>query len=105
MHQAIQSQQNAWTPQAHLLNFSIYQAGVDFKCPLKPLTPLISLWPGSPLLRSGAMLPAGCGWCVQTVAKIIGHGFVPRTRGETLCIFHQSLAHCGYVHLELPLSI
>jgi hypothetical protein len=19
-------------------------------------------------------LPAGCGWCVQTVAKIIGHG-------------------------------
>jgi hypothetical protein len=25
---------------------------------------------GSPRLRSGAMLPAGCGWCVQTVAKI-----------------------------------
>jgi hypothetical protein len=30
---------------------------------------------GSPRLRSGAMLPAGCGWCVQTeVAKTIGHG-------------------------------
>jgi hypothetical protein len=29
---------------------------------------------GSPLLRSGAVLPAGCGWCVQTLAKIIGHG-------------------------------
>jgi predicted RNA-binding Zn ribbon-like protein len=29
---------------------------------------------GSPLLRSGAMLPAGCGWCVQAVAKTIGHG-------------------------------
>jgi hypothetical protein len=39
------------------------------------------------------MLPAGCGWCVQTVAKIIGHGLVPRTRGETLCIFHQSRSH------------
>jgi hypothetical protein len=25
------------------------------------------------------MPPAGCGWCVQTVPKIIGHGFVPRT--------------------------
>jgi hypothetical protein len=49
---------------------------------------------GSPLLRSGAMLRAGCGcgasrrWQRQPVT-----GDVPRTRGETLCIFHQSLAH------------
>jgi hypothetical protein len=39
-----------------VLNFSIYQSGVDFKCPysnrpLKPLTPLIGLWQG---LFSGA---------------------------------------------------
>jgi hypothetical protein len=38
--------------------------------------------------------PAGCGWCVQTVAKMDrSHGFLPRNRGETLCISHPSSAH------------
>jgi hypothetical protein len=35
--------------------------------------------------------PAGCGWCVQTVAKIIGHGGHTLERRDA-CIFHHSLA-------------
>jgi hypothetical protein len=44
------------------------------------------------------MLPAGCGWCVQTVEKIDrSWGTYPGPEAETPCIFHQSLAHtrCG----------
>jgi hypothetical protein len=44
-------QQNSCTPEANRLNFSMYQSGIDFKCPyssrlLTPLTRLLGLWQG-----------------------------------------------------------
>jgi hypothetical protein len=45
-------QPNSACPEAYRLkNFSIYQSGIDVKCPystrpLKPLTPLLGVWQG-----------------------------------------------------------
>jgi hypothetical protein len=64
---------------------------------------------GSPLLRSGAMLPAGCGWCFQTVAKIDrSRGMYPGPEARRRVSFTKAivlgvswLRYCGcarYLH-------
>jgi hypothetical protein len=50
-----------------------------------------------PLLRSGAMLPVGCGWCVQTVAKDNRSRVCTRTRGGTLLHLPSKLS--SHTHL------
>jgi hypothetical protein len=55
-----------------MLNFSLYQSGIDFNCPyskpsFKPLTPLIGLWQG---LFSDTVLRASRNPLIELV-----HGF------------------------------